>query len=48
MSKRTLITCLTVLFSLFSAPNALADATPQALPFAQAWSDVSLMSADDD
>jgi hypothetical protein len=48
MSTRTLIACITVLAAGVIAPVAAADTAAQALPFAQAWSNASLISTDDD
>jgi hypothetical protein len=48
MSTRTLITCITILAAAVLAPTAAADPAAQTLPFGQAWSNASLISADDD
>jgi hypothetical protein len=48
MSKQTFIACITLLVAVVTAGSAAADSTPQPLPFAQAWSNVTLISADDD
>jgi hypothetical protein len=48
MSTRTLIACITVVGALAGAHVAAADTTAQTLPFAQAWSNASLISTDDD
>jgi hypothetical protein len=48
MSTRTLIACITVLAAAVLAPAAAADPAAQKLPFAQAWSNASLITADDD
>ena len=48
MSTRTLIACITVLAAAVLAPTAAADPAAQTLPFAQAWSNASLISTDDD
>jgi hypothetical protein len=49
MSIRTLIACITVVAAAFAVPSvAAADTAAQTLPFAQAWSNASLISADDD
>jgi hypothetical protein len=48
MSTRTLIACITVLAAAVLPPVAAADSAAQPLPFAQTWSNASLISTDDD